>query len=94
MSICLQNHDVGDNITDNRRLIDGLRQALDMNYARLLETAKQKWERNFAGNDPSDACVSVRIRSGDSQERSLPCAGVLRRRRRSVLSGGGRPLLA
>ena len=79
---------------DNRRLIDGLRQALDMNYARLLETAKQEWERNLAGKDPSDACVSVRVTSGDSQRLSLPCAGILRKRRRSVLNGNGRPSLA
>lgn len=87
MSTCHQNHNVGDNITDNRRLIDGLRQALDMNYAGLLETAKEEWERNFAGKDPSDACVSVRIRSGDSQELSLSCAGILRKRGRSLLNG-------
>jgi hypothetical protein len=79
---------------DNRRLIDGLRQALDMKYARLLETAKQQWERNFAGKDSSDVCVSVRVTSGDSQRLFLPCAGVLRHRGRSVLSGSRRPLLA
>ena len=82
------------NDADNRRLIDGLRQALDMNYARLLETAKQQWERNFAGKDPSDACVSVRVTSGDSQRPSLPCAGILRRRRRSLLNGNPHGLLA
>ena len=78
--------------TDNRRLIAGLRQALDMNYARLLETAKQDWERHFDGKDPSDACVSVRVTSGDSVRSSLPCAGVLRRRSR--LGHSGRPVLA
>jgi hypothetical protein len=89
MNIDLRTHDA-----DNRRLIDGLKQALDMNYARLLGTAKQECERNFAWKDPSDACVSVRVSSGDSQRRSLPCAGILRHRGRSVLSGSGRPLLA
>ena len=83
----LQIHDA-----DNRRLIAGLRQALDMNYARLLETAKQDWERHFDGKDPSDACVSVRVTSGDSVRSSLPCAGVLRRR--SILGHSGRPALA
>ena len=77
---------------DNRRLIAGLREALNVNYARLLETAKQDWERHFAGADPSDACVSVRITSAESSRSSLPCAGVLRRR--SVLAHCGRPLLA
>jgi hypothetical protein len=79
---------------DNRRLIDALRRALDMNYARLRATAKQQWERNFAGKDPSDACVSVRVTGGDSQPRSLPCAGILRRRRRSLLNGNPHGLLA
>ena len=79
---------------DNRRLIDELRQALDRNYARLRATARQQWEHNFAGKDPSDACVSVRVTSGDSQRSSLPCAGILRRPRKSILNGSGRPSLA
>jgi hypothetical protein len=85
MSIELQRHDA-----ENRRLIDALRQALDLNYSRLLETAQQQWEHNFAGKNPSDACVSVRVTSGDS----LPTAGILRRGRRSLLKGSGRPSLA
>jgi hypothetical protein len=89
MYIDLQNHD-----TENRRLIDGLRQALDLNYARLLASAKQQWEHNFAGKDPSDSCVSVRVTSGDSQKPSLPCAGILRRRRKSLLNGSSHGLPA
>jgi len=77
---------------DNRRLIDELRQALDRNYDRLRATARRQWEHNFAGKDPSDACVSVRITAGD--QRRLPCAGILRRRRTSLLNGNGRPSLA
>ena len=73
--------------TDNRRLIGGVRQALDVTYARLLETANQQWERNFEGKDPSDACVSVRVTSGDGRRLPLPCAGILRPRDRSVLNG-------
>lgn len=89
MYIDLQRHHA-----ENRRLIDALRYALDSNYSRLLETAKQQWERNFAGKDPSDACVSVRVTSGDSERPSLPCAGILRRRRKSLLNGSGSPSLA
>jgi hypothetical protein len=81
------NTDLQPHRTDNRRLIDGLRHALDLNYARLLETAKKEWERNFAGKDPSDACVSVRVTTGDSPPRSLPCAGILRRPLRPLLGG-------
>ena len=90
MNTDLQTHDAD----NNRRLINGLRQALDMNYSRMFETATKQWERNFAGKDPSDACVSVRVTTDDSQRLSLPCAGILRHRGRSVLSGSGRPVLA
>jgi len=89
MCIDLQRHHA-----ENRRLIDALRQALDSNYSRLLETAQQQWERNFSGKDPSDACVSVRVTSGDSQRSSLACAGILRRRRKSLLNGNPHGLLA
>jgi hypothetical protein len=80
--------------TDNRRLINGLRTALDMNYSRLLGTAAKEWERNFAGKDPSDACVSVRVSAGDSQRVSLRCAGILRKRGKVLLNSSGRPSLA
>jgi hypothetical protein len=89
MYIDLQRQDA-----ENRRLIDALRHALDSNHSRLLETARQQWEGNFSEKDPSDACVSVRVTSGESQGSSLPCAGILRRRRKSLLNGGGRPSLA
>jgi hypothetical protein len=89
MYIDLQRQDA-----ENRRLIDALRQALDSNYSRLLETAQQQWERNFAGEDPSDACVSVRVTTGDSHRSSLPCAGILRKGRKSILKGNPHGLLA
>jgi hypothetical protein len=92
MDTGFQNYDLVKRMP-NRDAIDGLRQALDLGYARLREAAKNEWERNFTGKDPSDACVSVRVTTGGSKPRSLPCAGVLRRRR-SLLGGGGRPLLA
>jgi hypothetical protein len=92
MDTGFQNHDLGQRMP-NRDAIDGLRRALDLGYGRLREAAKNEWERNFAGKDPSDACVSVRVTTDGSKPRSLPCAGVLRRRR-TLLGGGGRPLLA
>ena len=79
---------------NHRRLIASLMQSLDMTYARMVETARQRWEHNFAGNDPSDACVSVRVGSGDSQRLSLPCAGILRRGRRTPLNGHRHGVLA
>jgi hypothetical protein len=88
MSTSHQTHAVSDNIIDSRRLITGLRNALDMNYARVLASAKMQWERNFEGKDPSDACVSVRISSGK------PLAGVLKKPAGSLLHAGARILLA
>ena len=70
---------VSDSIIDSRRLITGLRHALDVNYARVLSTAREQWERHFEDNDPSDACVSVRITSGK------PSAGVIKKPAASLL---------
>jgi len=81
MRTCLQNHDLGGDITDDT-LIYRMRQSLNINYPKVFETVKKHWEHSFAGKDPSDACVSVRVSSGDSPKRSLPCAGVRRRRGR------------
>jgi hypothetical protein len=83
-----QTHAVSDNFIDSRRLITGLRNALDINYARVLTTAKARWESNFEGKDPSDACVSVRISSGK------PLAGILKKPAGSLLHAGARILLA
>jgi hypothetical protein len=66
-------------VIDNRRLITGLKHALDVNYGRVLDGARQQWERYFQGNDPSDACVSVRITSGK------PSAGVIKKPAASLL---------
>jgi len=74
-----QNQILSDNIIDSRRLITGLRHALDVNYARVLDTARGQWERCFEGNDPSDACVSVRITTGK------PTAGVIKKPAKSLL---------
>ena len=81
MSSCRQNHDLGEDISDDS-LIPRMRQSLKINYPRLFEAAKRHWERSFAGKDPSDACVSVRISPGHSPKRPVPCAGVRRRRGR------------
>jgi hypothetical protein len=77
-----------DTVIDSRRLIAGLRQALDLNYARVLAMAQTQWERNFAGKDPSDSCVSVRISSGK------PLAGILKKSSGSLLHGPTWRLLA
>ena len=60
-------------------LVVGLQHAIDYSYRRLFESAKQEWERRFADNDPSDACVSIRIDSitVETSAKALPRAGYL-----------------
>jgi len=94
MNTFLETHNTAENIIDSHRLISGLRQALDLNYARLLDGAKNEWDRKYAGKDPSDACVSVRIRSGGSEKIALSCGGILKRPGQSFLNGNRRRLLA
>jgi hypothetical protein len=72
---------LSDNFIDSRRLITGLRHALDVNYTRVLEAAKERWEQHFEGTDPSDACVTVRITSGK------PTAAVIRKPAASLIYG-------
>ena len=81
-------HPLPDHVIDGRRLINGLRHALDVNYAKVLATAQTRWESAYTGNDPSDACVSVRITSGK------PTAGILRKRAKSLLHATQRALPA
>ena len=66
-------------------MIEGLRYALDRNYRRVLATARADWERLFAGKDPSDACVSVRVTVGETnpQTRSVRSSGFLKARKPS-----------
>ena len=77
-----------DSIIDSHRLISGLRQALDVNYGRVLASAKARWERDFESTDPSNACVSVRVTSGKAT------AGVLKKSALSLLHRTGRALPA
>ena len=77
-----RNQIVSETVIDSRRLIAGLRHALDVNYARVLNAGRGQWERYFEGNDPSDACVSVRITSGRAT------AGVIKKPAASLLYAG------
>ena len=74
-------------------MIEGLEQALDRNVQRVRENARRDWETRFAVNDPSDACVTVRISAAPQARLSaLPCAGFLARKVRPQ-TGKMRPLL-
>ena len=79
MNITDRPSSLSDSVINSHRLITGLRHALDLNYARVLDSARTRWERYFEGNDPSDACVSVRITSGK------PSAGVIKKPAGSLL---------
>jgi hypothetical protein len=37
-------------------------------YGALISAARKDWERRFAGRDPADACVTVRISAGEPQQ--------------------------
>ncbi len=74
MNIPITSTDVTDVRTTDRHLINELRRTLDASYERLLEAARMKWESKFAGNDPSDACVTVRITTDEPSPRQLTCA--------------------
>jgi hypothetical protein len=66
-------------------LVEELQRVIDRNFRRLLETARNNWERNFAGKDPSDACVSVRTHSAETaiKTRAVPSSGFLKGRKPS-----------
>jgi hypothetical protein len=75
-------------------MIEGLERALDSSWRRLREKAYTQWESQFAANDPSDACVSVRIVAAtDRQLSSVPCGGFLATPARPE-TGKARPRLA
>ena len=77
-----------------RQLTDGLRKALDRNFERLISAARAEWERNYAGKDPADACVSVRIHPSPTPATArVRCAGVLQNGRQKA-TGKQRPRLA
>jgi hypothetical protein len=88
MNSTYQSHALSESIINSHRLISGLRHALDVNYARVLATAAARWDQQFAGKDPSDACVSVRISSGK------PMAGILKKSAGSLLHPTAPRLLA
>ena len=84
MKTSSQTHLLSDNFIDSRRLITGLKHALDVSYARVLDTAREQWEQHFEQNDPSYACVSVRITSGK------PTAAIIKKPARSLFYGARR----
>jgi hypothetical protein len=66
-------------------VIADFRHALDLRYRLLVESARADWERCF-GNDPSDACVTVRVTTG--QLAAIPGSAFLKSRRPSSETHG------
>ena len=73
-------------------IVEGLQRALDKNFERVREDARREWEARFGGTDPSDACVSVRIRPSQARLSPVPTAGFLARKTPPD-TGKMRPLL-
>jgi hypothetical protein len=73
-------------------LTEGLQRAIDNNYRRMREIARREWESRFAGDDPSDACVTVRLSPAAIKSPTLPCAGFLSMDQRSPYKAGRRSL--
>ena len=74
----LQTPDLLAGYATNGELVIGLRSALDRSYGRVIRAASAEWDRRFAGKDPSDACVSVRI-SGESAKKPRTVSDARRR---------------
>jgi hypothetical protein len=61
------------------RTVEALQKALDHAYRQILETAKADWQQLFAGPDPSDASVAVRVSKTEIAEElaGIPRAGFI-----------------
>jgi hypothetical protein len=74
-------------------IAEGFKHALERNFQRLRENARREWESRFAGTDPSDSCVRVRIIAKQPPTPSaVPAAGLLASQDRPH-TGKMRPLL-
>jgi hypothetical protein len=60
-----------------RELIAGLQETLQRNHLKILAAARSDWERKRAGQDPSDACVTVRIAPQRKTKKRAPKAAVI-----------------
>ena len=70
---------------EKAEILARFRHALDQSYRRLCDAARSDWERLF-GEDPADACVTVRVAgTGSSAVRG---SGFLKSRRQVSKSDG------
>jgi hypothetical protein len=73
----------GENQISHGTTIKAFQRALDQAYRQLLESAKADWQLLFAGTDPSDACVRVRVSKQETADElaGMPRAGFLQVRK-------------
>ena len=60
--------DLFDSYASNGELVIAMFRTLENKHGRLISDARKEWECRFAGSDPSDACVAVRINGIDSRQ--------------------------
>ena len=69
-------------------IIAGLERALDLSYRCLIRAARAEWDSRFAGKEPSDACVTVRITERETNERQVRGSGFLDKPKTGGASSG------
>lgn len=57
----LRTHDFFNGHSTDQQLLEDLAESLQQSHSRLVTMARSAWQTRFAGPEPSDACVSVRI---------------------------------
>jgi hypothetical protein len=50
----------------SRQVVQAMLRVMQRKQGELINAARKEWECKFAGSDPSDACVSVRIGAGSA----------------------------
>lgn len=75
---------------EKTEIISGFRKALDFRYRAFCQAARADWERLFAGNDPADACVTVRI--ADVESNAIRGSGFLKSRRQDASKSSAKSL--
>ncbi len=50
----------------NDQLLESLRNTLGEKYGQIFFCAQKQWQSRFVGDEPSDACVRVRVSSAQT----------------------------
>lgn len=91
MNVALEDCVVARKDVPMRELIAHLQQTLARNHQKILDAARSDWERRSSiGQDPSDACVSLRIGPPVQRLRKAPAQDPGTSRRRRTVNGAAR----